>query len=116
MKKVYVVWYTPKNDPTDLGHPAIGNPRAFENRKQASEAMEFDYSETQWGTYSVKEFVESNGSTPVVGQLDTSHMEAEAAYNLSEQLENFFEGGEQAQRKLLRALGKAVLAILVRGK
>jgi hypothetical protein len=63
-----------------------------------------------------QEFVESEGSTPVALQPDTSRAEARAAHDLSKELEIFNTGGEQSQRKLLSALAKAVLAILVRSK
>jgi hypothetical protein len=63
-----------------------------------------------------QEFVESEGSTPVAVQPDTSRAEARAAHDLSKELEIFNTGGEQSQRNLLSTLAKAVLVLFLRGK
>jgi hypothetical protein len=63
-----------------------------------------------------QEFVESEGSSPVAYQPDTSRAEVRAAHDLSKELEIFNTGGDQSQRNLLSALAKAVLVLFLRGK
>jgi hypothetical protein len=117
MKKVYLIWYTPTGLIFDGW---IASSTAFRNRDLANDDMKLHYSDRPG--YSVQEFTltlsdsaEQKNYEPfdeVLRDLSSKDLLVDAAKELGDRLEEYSTGGEQAQRKVIAAIGRAVLALL----
>jgi hypothetical protein len=123
MKKVYIIWYTPNGRPTAEG--CVASSTSFGNRDLANNYMKLHYPDRVG--YSVQEF-----TLTVPDSAERKNYESfdevlrdpspkdfrrdiivnDVIVNLSERLEEYSTGGEQAQRKVIAAIGRAVLALL----